>query len=145
MIKHTELRCGNWVYIPQYKDYFQIGQISENGRFTTKGNVHSFSSIECMRKVPLTEKWLISGGFTKVEDTTVFECFYYPYWVKNVVILLYNYSPPENTYRIGYAEMRCGKYHATLCKWIDSVHELQNFYLETTGQELTFTDQTTKG
>jgi hypothetical protein len=64
-MKANELRIGNWVYIPQAKTNEQIGVIEENGRFLTKGYKTSYSSIECLRPIPLTEEWLLRFGFRK--------------------------------------------------------------------------------
>lgn len=53
------------------------------------------------------------------------------YWVKNGICLFYN--TPINTdwqdsFLVGYAEMRQGAYVAVAFRWIDSVEELTQIY-----------------
>ncbi len=53
------------------------------------------------------------------------------YWVKNGICLFYN-TPVKNEYQesflIGHAELRQGKYIATTFKWIDSEEQLTQIY-----------------
>ena len=53
------------------------------------------------------------------------------YWVKDCVCLFYNtpvYPDNQDSFYIGYAEMRQGKYIAVAFRWIDSLEELTEMY-----------------
>jgi len=61
------------------------------------------------------------------------------YWVKNSICLFYN--TPINTvwqdsFNIGYAEMRQGRYVAVAFRWIDSVEELTQIYESITRKKI---------
>jgi len=61
------------------------------------------------------------------------------YWVKDSICLFYN--TPVNTdwqdsFYIGYAEMRQGKYVAVAFGWIDSVEELTQIYESITRKKI---------
>ena len=61
------------------------------------------------------------------------------YWVKNSICLFYN--TPINTdwqdsFLVGYAEMRQGKYVAVAFRWIDSVEELTQIYESITRKKI---------
>lgn len=62
------------------------------------------------------------------------------YWVKNSICLFYN-TPINKDYQdsfyIGYAEMRQGKYVAVAFRWIDSVEELTQIYESITRKLIT--------
>lgn len=53
------------------------------------------------------------------------------YWVKNGVCLFYN-TPVKTDYQesflVGYAEMRQGNYVAVAFRWVDSLEELTKIY-----------------
>lgn len=61
------------------------------------------------------------------------------YWVKNSICLFYN--TPINTdwqdsFYVGYAEMRQSKYVAVAFRWIDSVEELTQIYESITRKKI---------
>lgn len=62
------------------------------------------------------------------------------YWVKNGICLFYN-TPIKTDYQesflIGHAEMRQGKYYATTFKWINSEEQLIQIYEAIIGKEIT--------
>ena len=62
------------------------------------------------------------------------------YWVKNGICLFYN-TPVKTDYQesflIGYAEIRQGKYIATTFKWIDSEEQLTQIYEAIIGKKIT--------
>ena len=62
------------------------------------------------------------------------------YWVKNSVCLFYN-TPIKKDYQesfyVGYAQLRQGKYIAVGFKWIDSVEVLTQIYESITGKSIT--------
>ena len=62
------------------------------------------------------------------------------YWVKNSVCLFYNTpisKDHQDSFYIGYAEMRQGKYVAVAFRWIDSVEELTQIYESITRKLIT--------
>ena len=82
----------------------------------------------------LQELSFIDNGQSKFE---LFENM--SYWVKNSVCLFYN--TPVNTdwqdsFLVGYAEMRQGKHVAVAFRWIDSVEELTQIYESITRKKI---------
>jgi hypothetical protein len=78
----------------------------------------------------LSASYLINKGFKLVEEKP-FEDIYMPYYVKEGIMLLFNTPVEEyneNDFLIGFAEMRCGKYHAVTIKWIKEQKELLSIY-----------------
>jgi hypothetical protein len=112
-MKASEFRIGNWIYIPQTKTNEQIGSIEENGRFTTKNYKSSYSSIECLEPIPLTEEWLLKFGF-KNNRLGLFDC------IKVV---------EDIGFHISFIQRHL--------KEVQYVHQLQNLYFALTGEELT--------
>ena len=116
VLKASHLRIGNLLYIPQLKDNFEIGTIYENGRFLTKNNKHSFSSIECANPIPLSEEWLLKFDFY-VRDVFGQK----QYFLSGITIYVND-----------------GKFqHSGYDRKIKYVHELQNLYFALTQRELT--------
>lgn len=128
MIKQNELRIGNYVqwsdepgvYVPWMHGHW-LGTFNENYPFP--------------EPIPLTSEWLLKFGFTKV-NTHSFENIKLKYYCKDAVCLFFNGSPPENTYLTGHGFNLGMEYYASTAKWIDSVHELMNYYYAITGKEL---------
>ena len=121
-MKIEELRIGNIVHIPQTKTNEQIGCIEENGRFVIKGYKSSYSSIECLRPIPLTEEWLIKFGLTYSNQSRNYS---------SEKICVFNDLKSINIYYSSYGcdyEFECPKY----------VHQLQNLYFALTGCELQY-------
>ena len=62
------------------------------------------------------------------------------YWVKNGICLFYN-TPISKDYQesfyIGYVQLRQSKYIAVGFRWIDSVEELTKIYESITGKSIT--------
>jgi len=62
------------------------------------------------------------------------------YWVKNSICLFYNTpisKDHQDSFLVGYAEMRQGKYVAVGFRWIDSVEELTQIYESITRKLIT--------
>jgi hypothetical protein len=61
------------------------------------------------------------------------------YWIKNGICLFYN-TPVKTNYQesflIGYAQMRQGKYIATTFKWINSEEQLTQIYEAIIGKKI---------
>lgn len=80
--------------------------------------------------IMLTQELLLESGF-KSNEKSPFEFLRMPYYVKKGICLFYN-TPvqigEENTFLVGYAEMRGGKYHATTFRWIRTLDELERIY-----------------
>ena len=74
----------------------------------------------------LNEKYLLSIGFAELQDSK-FECMNLRYHVKNGLCLFTNEQEGNNSYKVGFAEMRCGKYHLCTLKWIHTIGELTKY------------------
>lgn len=151
MIKPNELRIGNLFHPTMYSNGIRVPQSTIakiitidafhclwlpydwNPAKVVKWNESKYGEIE---PIPLTSERLLKFGFTEV-DTPTFENIKLKYYCKNAVCLFFNGSPPENTYLTGHGFNVGRDYYASTAKWIDSVHELQNYYYALTGEELT--------
>lgn len=122
-MRETELRIGNIVYIKSKNKQCTILSGSE------------IDNAEDMEGILLTEELLKRFGFTLVEQSP-FETITLKYWVKNRICLFFNESPPENTWLVGWADQRFGKYSVATGEWITDVHTIQNIFHALTGKEL---------
>lgn len=130
-----ELRLGNLVW-QNYTD--MVEEVDQRVTMISADRIHLEEvSVEpkWIQPIKLTEEWLLRMGFEK--QGPIFEDMNNPYWVKNGVVLFFNESQPEYKWKIGFAEMRNGKYYATASRWIDKIHEVQNAYYAFLGTELT--------
>jgi len=129
-LKANELRIGNWVHIRQTKNNEQIGGIEENGRFLTKGYKSSYSSIECLEPIPITEEWLVKLG-GKIGDNEIYNDSFYCFEFDNMAIFVSV---------IGVVVIARSKYDSKSVKLdvqFKHVHTLQNLFFALTGNELT--------
>ena len=134
MIKPNELRLGNYVKYPFHE--LQVCQLfvdSFQGMYVGGRGCYMYESCD---GIPLTSEWLLKFGFEKKPKNT-FKNIALPYYCLNGVCLFFNESPPDNTYLIGYGFNHGSDYYVATARWIDSVHELQNYYYALTGEELT--------
>ncbi len=122
-MKANELRIGSWIYIPQTKTNEQIGVIEENGRFTTKGYKSSYSSIECLEPISLTEEWLLKFGFELL-------CRKSPDGYKDTI-----FSMQKPYWTLMQLDKGWGVQFWQGNK-LEYVHQLQNLYFALTGEEL---------
>jgi hypothetical protein len=77
-------------------------------------------------------------GFKQINvEDSPFEDYKMPYFCKDAVILLYNEGEGnENSFYIGYAENRFGKYTVVPFRWIHTEVELLEVYKSVRGSEL---------
>lgn len=122
-MKVNEFRIGNWIYIPQTKTNEQIGSIEENGRFTTKNYKSSYSSIECLKPISLTEKWLLKLGFQEHPND-----YYYLGGYK----IRFDLDNDLNPIKFCFLFFDIGDWEME----IKYVHQLQNLYFALTCEEL---------
>jgi hypothetical protein len=134
-----ELRIGNFV---TYKDYgtSTIVRLDSEGFCSIlpcnwTGPIGKV--LQEIEPIDLTEDWLKKFGFKKIEESPFTEDISLKYWVNNRVCLFFNESPPEDTWLIGWADQRFGKYSVVTGRWIHHVHELMNIHFALTGEELT--------
>lgn len=83
-----------------------------------------------MKSTLLTVKILEELNFRDNKEI-VFENIKMPYWVKAGVCLFYNTpikTDHQDSFYIGYGEMREGKYYAVAFRWINSLEELTRIY-----------------
>jgi hypothetical protein len=119
MIQANELRMGNYVKHPSYKDPIQINGVDKNDIFNmTTGEI----PLHVINPIPLTEQWLIDFGFKYFADQQYekqydYLCFN---WDKEcgLIIFIDNSTDSFSQEHIKY------------------VHQLQNLYFALTGIEL---------
>ena len=116
----------------EFEHYFEC--INES-MIVLGGNISIVDEINAKVKqkkhnTTLTIDILEKLKFKNVEENK-FENFEMSYWVKNGICLFYN-TPINTDYQdsfyVGYAEMRQGKYHVTAFRWIDNLEELTKVY-----------------
>lgn len=81
--------------------------------------------------IKLTKTEIENLGFRKVEaKDSPFQYFQdMPYYVKDSVILFFNEGDyNENSFLLGYGEMRQGVYFAVSIRWISTLGELHEGY-----------------
>jgi hypothetical protein len=84
----------------------------------------------------LDAEFLVDNGFTLNEERP-FENYDLPYYVKDSVLLFFNVPVTkwnQNSFLIGYGEMRMGKYYAVTFRWIINQKELIDIYEVLTGK-----------
>lgn len=133
-ISPRSLRIGN---------YLSEGEVIEIGetyfRIESKSMSTFHSNCIDITPIPLTSEWLLKFGFEERPKNT-FKNIALPYYCLNGVCLFFNESPPDNTYLMGYGFNHSSDYYVATARWVDSVHELQNYYYALTGEELTIQD-----
>lgn len=122
-MKATEHRLGNLIYSPIQKEIVTLVAIEQGNRPITLGKMgtSSFSSFDCLERIPLTEEWLLKFGFVfgiKLQDFTKGK-----------------YQFVEREILKGYFSENKVFYFLNNTK-IKSVHQLQNLYFALTGEEL---------
>ena len=127
-MRASELRIGNWV-----DNAGTPRQIEDAEELL---DVETFKQFGTYSPLPLTSEWLERFGFALVKESP-FEGLKMKYWVNNRVCLFFNESEPFNTYLLGFADQRFGKYSVVTGDWIYHVHTLQNAFYAFTGTELT--------
>jgi hypothetical protein len=110
-MKAEELRCGNWVMTPIYKEF----------RATPKTLYRLFKDEDSVQPIPLTEVWLVKFGFNIL-------------LTEKESILYRKNSQDVNVHPIG--GFTYGVRGVPVVK-IKNVHQLQNLYFALTGEELT--------
>jgi hypothetical protein len=117
-MKAEELRCGNWVMTPIYKEF----------RATPKTLYRLFKDEDSVQPIPLTGEWLVKFGFE-----------YDKAWEGKVYVkqmgygAAYYFSLYHNT-MFKDIPAGCNEFHTTEIMY---VHQLQNLYFALTGEELT--------
>ena len=127
-MKANEVRIGNLVYIPQYKENEKLLAIELGNRpiLSKKDNTTcSFSGLCCLEPISLTEEWLFKFGFEwSIRNQA---------WHK----LGFIFDLSERGVG-GYYMHMVKKNNDIICPEIIHVHQLQNLYFALTGEELTF-------
>lgn len=124
----TELRVGNYL---QYLsgDVFQVKETDFERIRTINEKLHP-------RPISLTPEWLEKAGFVKVQESP-FENIKLSYWVNEGIVLFYNQSDKRHIFLIGTGFTYDGKYYASTLHWIQTLHDLQNFFYTNRNKELT--------
>lgn len=134
-MKASELKIGNLVNRLGRMTQVLAMQQSEQVDYVSTP-LSGAVTINQIEPIPLTEEWLLKFGFTLVEESP-FEEIKMKYWVRNRICLFFNESEPFNTYLLGFADQRFGKYSVVTGNWIEYVHTIQNAFHSLTGEELT--------
>ena len=126
-MRPEELRLGN---------YFKTNIVQQVDIEHLEFLLNPHTDHSAVQPIPLTSEWLERFGFALVKESP-FEGLKMKYWVNNRVCLFFNESEPFNTYLLGFADQRFGKYSVVTGDWIYHVHTLQNAFYAFTGTELT--------
>jgi hypothetical protein len=93
-----------------------------------------------MKNDKLSEKFLISNGFKLNDKIDIFENRKMPYYVREGVLLFFNIPVTkfnDDSFLIGYGDMRCGIYYAVDFRWISTRSELIKIYEVITNKKFT--------
>jgi hypothetical protein len=84
----------------------------------------------------ITIDWLTLNKFKLIESHP-FEDITMPYYVRESILLFFNTPLTEynNSYLIGYAEMRQGKYKAVTFRWVSEQEDVIKIYEAITGDK----------
>jgi hypothetical protein len=88
-------------------------------------------------KPVLNAAFLVANGFKLIEESP-FDNYTLPYYVRESVMLFFNTPVTEwneNSFLIGYGEMKMGKYYAVTFKWIKSPSELITIFNAISGKD----------
>ncbi len=88
------------------------------------GGKYTLLTVDILKELDFED-----NGKSKFEESALFEKM--NYWVKDCVCLFYNTpisTDHQDSFYIGYVEMRQGKYIAVAFRWIDSLEELTEIY-----------------
>jgi hypothetical protein len=128
-MKANELRIGNYVNVPNYKQCpFRIDAFEHcSEKFIKVAQEVILNGFEVhpltwyggdLQPIPLTEEWLLKLGAKKDKiDNT--------YYLSELEIILPNFF----------------RYKTSMIRRIEHVHQLQNLYFALTGEELTIKQQ----
>lgn len=145
-MKRTELRIGNLVSFPGYKENgfnyepgaYPIGSIHGDNTIRLIGHNGDFGcfGINMVSPIPLSEEWLIRFGFEKCEAKDVWDKLKLTWeddlwWIPG----MYFFEKDSDTWKFYQAtdEDTYWMIHFNVAY----VHQLQNLYFALTGSELT--------
>ncbi len=129
----TQLRIGSKLQIGSTE--ITVSELYTDEFKTPEEGTITYSHRQ-LSGIPLTAELLERCGFENCPP--VFANNSNPYWAKDGIVLTYSTAPPENTYHPGIGFTHNGEYLVANSKvWITTLHELQNFYKENRGTELT--------
>lgn len=126
-MKVNELRVGNWFY--RYCCNDQVMEVRAGGVIGLDRNQDIISLYE-MKPIPLTEEFFEKNGFVK--ERFYFRFFYFKK-IKGMILKAYKH---HNGWEI---HMKHERSINAFSKAIDYVHELQNAYYVSTGEEMEIT------
>lgn len=119
-MKSTELRIGNFVYIPKTKQEAEISLITEANIVGVNKDVIGLGSLKIdeLESIPLSDEWLWALGAEIDYRTYIYDRFK----------LIW-----KEAYKYWYV---VDKENSTYLTKVDSVHEWQNFVYAMNGEEL---------
>jgi len=134
MIKPSDLRLGNWLYIPMVNMMGQVTSIGQeeirigNGPCDGKGLRYDFSN-DIVQSIPLTEEWLVRFGFTKEKPGS-------HTYEKGLLSVYCNDSLGTNLFVVSLKPYPDSKPLRAPFFDYTHVHQLQNLFFALTGDEL---------
>ena len=124
-MKTNELRIGNYLYLCGWN--VRVVGVLEDGVYVNNINTLFKIDITDVRPIPLTKGFLEMNGFIKA---SFFSKVFYFKNIKGMILKAYEHS-------IGWEiHMQHEEHINAFSKGIDYVHELQNAYFVSTGEEL---------
>ena len=132
-MKNTELRIGNFVFIPKTTQIVFISAIGMTGCYVNNNNIIGLIPFDEIETVSLTEEWILKFGFNCTNK--IAKCFK-------------KYHNEETADFSGLFLKEIGNHpvwnYSANNKWtfnsflveVQHVHQLQNLYFSITGSEL---------
>ncbi len=142
-MKVQDLRIDNLIYSPITKEIVTLVAIEQENRPIVLGSkgTSSFSGIECLRPIELTEEWLLKFGF-KVKDRKSYlntDIYYIPTFEIDYCLFYADFRLDYGLY-VEYTDSPMPEDDEKLYPitfGIKYVHQLQNLLYSLTGEELT--------
>ncbi len=142
-MKVQELRIDNLIYSPITKEIVTLVAIEQGNRPIVLGSkgTSSFSGVESLRPIELTEEWLLKLGF-KVKDRKSHlntDIFYIPTFEIDYCLFYADFRLDYGLY-VEYTDSPFSEDDEKLYPitfGIKYVHQLQNLIYSLTGEELT--------
>jgi hypothetical protein len=130
-MKITDLRIGNWLFehVGQEPPIRMKGKISEITNESVRFGSSNHKALEKVSEIPLNKGWLLNLGLVIDQDKNGVDFII----VTNTVFLLW----AESHLVVAFKEPGSDQFIDLGLKPIHYVNQLQNWYYENTGEELT--------
>lgn len=134
-IRPEELRIGNW--IKKKNPIFGAEQVK-----IINGDWVNLIPVDSIEGIPLSEEWLIRGGFKQGKGKN--KSYYTIYLKESDSVLTLNWNETSSEiHSIGIVHPHIDTTLTNFCWHVKYLHRLQNIFYAICGEELKFNDPST--